>query len=230
MQGSEQGIGMAISASLARRVVQDLVKNGRVIRGYLGVALGDLTAEGARRLRLAERRGAFILDVDQGSPADKAGLRREDVVTRIGEFPVDDAATFRVRTAGQVPGTVVLLTIIRNGKPMTVSATIGELPALLNLGAIVREIAGEDAHRWPGSPERLVLIDTVTPGSAAYRAGLHRMMRIAAVGDTPVVNRAQFEAEAAKYPPEAGLPLRIELPNGRGQRIVVGGTNPGRNR
>ncbi len=83
--GGYEGIGLAIPSSLARRVVDGLIKEGKVVRGYLGVSIHGLTADMARKLGLPNNRGALVADVQPGGPAERAGLKPGDVIVKLGD-------------------------------------------------------------------------------------------------------------------------------------------------
>jgi serine protease Do len=218
-----QGIGMAISANLAKQVVASLIKHGRVIRGYLGVALENLTPDQARRLKVPEGKGALITMVEPGSPADRAGLRARDVVVNLGDTPIPDKASLRLRTTSLAAGTKVPVTVIRNGTSKTLQATIAELPTLLAHGLVIRDLQPEDLRVLPDTPEKAVGILHVEPGSAADRAGIMSHVRILAVGQTPVATKAECDAAAAKLDLSAGIPLRLQTLEGRQFEVQLQG-------
>jgi serine protease Do len=219
--GGYEGIGLAIPSALARRVVDSLIKEGKVVRGYLGVRIHGLTAELARRLGLPNNRGALIADVQPGSPADRAGLKAGDVIVKLGDREVPDPAALRNVTASMDVGSKVSVTFYRRGESQSLPVTIDELPpapeVLASFGLRVRPA--------PGGPESAASleIDQVVPGSPAFRAGLRPGMRILAVGRQPVATPEQFEAATRKLDLSQGLPLQIQLPDGRVGIRVIGG-------
>jgi serine protease Do len=220
--GGDQGLGLAISAKLARRVVEDLIKNGRVARGYLGVRLRDLDAETAGRLKLPAA-GALIEEVEPGSPAEQAGLKKGDVVVKVGGRAIADTTELRLSIAETPTGTKVPLGLFREGRPENVTVEIGDLPALVSLGLLLRDAPPGLLRDWPGAPRRAVVVAGVDPGSQAARARVRPDMRLVAVGDTPVNSVAEAHAAAAKFAVGAGIPLRVELPDGNAGLLVVGG-------
>jgi len=123
-----EGIGFAIPINLVRGVMQDLTQHGRVIRGWLGVGTQTLTPEQARALGLPSAFGIILTTVQAGSPADRAGLRPNDVITHINDEPVvvwQDA----LRTiAAMRPGTRVVLSGSRLGRPFRVATEVAERP------------------------------------------------------------------------------------------------------
>lgn len=126
--GGSVGIGFAIPAELAKEVTDTLIKDGRVSRGWLGVQIGDLTPEFAEALGIADTKGALIADVTVGSPAEKAGLLRNDIILSVNGQKVTDA-TSTTRIVGRlIANTSNKFEIIRNGKRQTLNVTVGERP------------------------------------------------------------------------------------------------------
>jgi serine protease Do len=222
--GGYEGIGLAIPSTLARRVVEGLIKEGKVVRGYLGVGLErPLSAASARALKLPSNRGALVAEVQPGGPAEHAGLKRGDVIVKLADREVGNPAELRNLTAGLDVGSDVPMTFYRDGKPQTITVTIGELPpapeVLTSLGFHVRSLPAA-----PGGNGPVIEIDQVVSGGLAFQAGLRPGMRIAAVGSEPVSTLAQFETAVRKIDVRRGLPLVIQSPDGRvGGSVIVGG-------
>lgn len=226
--GGSQGIGLAISATLAKRVVEQLIEKGRVIRGYLGVSIRDVLPEEAAAMKLDEPRGAWINEVVPGSPADQIGLKTGDVVVDIAGEPIVDSSGLRNRTMGLDLERPVPLTFLRDGRTNTVQVTIAEMPILLDLGLQVIELTPEQASQLPDSPERALFIRGVAPGSPAARAGLGPGLRIGAVGPLPVDTlEALNAASSARYSNEDGLTLQVERLDGTPILVNIGGPKPG---
>jgi serine protease Do len=121
-----QGIGFAVPVNVARAVLVQLRDNGRVQRGYLGIQLHELDPDLARMVGLREAKGALVLDVVEGEPAAKAGLQRWDVITALSGEAIADGDAL-VRTVSSLrPGSEVKLGIVRDGRPLTVAARLGE--------------------------------------------------------------------------------------------------------
>ncbi len=132
-EGTWLGISFAIPSNTARRTLESLLKSGRVVRGYLGVQMSDLTREAARALGAPDTVGAAVVDVVQGSPAEKAGLKPGDVIRTFNGRPVVDMLAFRSRVAELDIGATVELGVLRAGQPVTLSMTIAESPADLTM-------------------------------------------------------------------------------------------------
>jgi serine protease Do len=220
--GGYEGIGLAIPSALARRVVEGLIKEGKVIRGYLGVTLHPLTTVLARNLGLPSNQGALIAGVQPESPAERAGLKPGDVIVNLAQHEVGDPAGLRNLTAGLDVGAQVPVTFYREGKPRTVTVTVEEMPPAPE----VLGLLGFHVRPRPAGPDgagSAIEIDRVINGSPAFHDGLRPGMQILAVGREPVATVAQLEAAVRKVDLRQGLPLRMQLPDGRVVGVLVGG-------
>lgn len=127
--GGYQGIGFAIPSSMAKAVMDNLIKKGKVVRGWLGVSIQPVTPDLAKQFNITDDKGALVGDVFEDSPAEKAGLQRGDVITEYDGKDVVDPSSLRNSVAGTPPGKKVTLKIVRDGKSQKVDITIAELPA-----------------------------------------------------------------------------------------------------
>lgn len=125
--GGNIGIGFAIPVNMAKNVMDQLVQAGRVRRGSLGVTIRPVTSDVAASLGLQDVRGALVNSVGGGGPAERAGLKRGDVITAFNGAPVTDTNSLRNAIARSQPGTEVTLTVIRAGREQQLRATLGEL-------------------------------------------------------------------------------------------------------
>ncbi len=228
--GGDQGLGLAISARLARRVVEELIKHGRVVRGYLGVRLRDLDPKTAQQLNIPGSAGSIIEEVEPGSPAEKAGLKPGDIVLKVGDHDVADTTELRLQIAEAPAGAALPLEIYRDGKPQRLSVQIGELPRLVGMGLLLRDARPEQLRDWTGAPGKAVLVLGVDQDSPAARARVHPGMRIVQVGDTPVNTVTEAHDASAQFAPGAAIPLVLEWPDGRSGQITLGGTPTPRRR
>jgi serine protease DegQ len=127
--GGSMGIGFAISADMARLVMEGLVKNGRVSRGFIGVEPQDLNDEIAQTFKLPDTNGSIIAGLQRGGPADRAGLQVGDVVVAINTRPIRNTAELLSNVAALSPGNKATLSLIRDGRAAQVSVTVAERPA-----------------------------------------------------------------------------------------------------
>jgi serine protease Do len=220
--GGYEGIGLAIPSALARRVVDSLIKEGKVTRGYLGVQIYGVNTALARSLSLPNNRGAIIDEVYPGSPADRAGLKSGDVIVKVRDQEVADPAALRNLTANLDVGSQVPVVIYREGKPQTIAITVDELPPAPEILAALGFHVRPRAVAPPPAPP-VIEIDQVVSGGPADQAGLRPGMRIMAVGSDRVTTVTQFELAARKSDPQQGLPLVIQLPDGALRRVLIGG-------
>jgi serine protease Do len=126
--GGYQGIGFAIPSNMAMQVESAILRDGKVTRGWLGVAAEDVTSDLARALDLPPRHGALVSDVSRGGPAAGAGIQRGDVITAIDGTAIHDAGQLRTVIALDGKDRRVAVQLERRGKPMTVQVTLGEAP------------------------------------------------------------------------------------------------------
>jgi serine protease Do len=124
--GGSIGIGFAIPSNMAHTVMDQLIMSGKVRRGQLGIVVQKLTSEIASNLGLKEAKGLLVSQVQPGSAAERAGVRKGDIITSFNGVEVDDPNTFRNQVASTPPGTEVTLTIKRDGREQQVRATLGE--------------------------------------------------------------------------------------------------------
>lgn len=222
-QGNE-GIGLAIPSSMARRIVESLIKDGRVIRGFVGVNMELLTPDQARALAIPDGKGALVKTVLPGGPADKAGLHSGDVIVQLNGKDVSDPDNLKRVTADLAVGSHVPIGFYREGKLKTVDVTIAEFPGtpvLASYGFRVHEIPSEGNPNLGGVLE----IDQVVLESPASRVGLRPGLRILAVGQTPVHTKAEYDAAIAALNPDQGLPLLVQTPDGQTGSVTIGGTS-----
>ncbi|MBL8510644.1 MAG: trypsin-like peptidase domain-containing protein, partial [Betaproteobacteria bacterium] len=126
--GGSLGIGFAIPVSMAKDVMEQIIKDGVVTRGFIGITPQDVTPELAESLKLPDARGALVAAVNRGSPADKAGLKAGDVITLIDSKSIQDSVSAMSIIAALKPGQEVALSILRNQKSMTIMVNIGKRP------------------------------------------------------------------------------------------------------
>jgi serine protease Do len=190
--GGNQGIGFAIPSNLARTVMDSLIKNGRVIRGYMGVRLQDLTPNLAKEFGVAANAGgALVTEVTPRSPAERAGIKDGDVITEVNGKPVKDGRHLKLQVAAITPGTKVPLKVLRDGEEKSLEVVLKEFPKDDTLAK--RDQGGDDgqsssetldgvtvgdvdaaSRRQLGLPANVkgALVVQVDESSASYDAGL----------------------------------------------------------
>jgi serine protease Do len=179
-----QGIGFSIPSNLVRNVVDQLETKGKVVRGWLGVLAQQVTPEIAEGMNLKEPKGALVADVTPDSPAQKAGIKRGDVIVALNGHEIGNVSDLTDMVAMTPPDTQIKLKVIRGGKEKEISVVVGELPEKTagkmeetkketeqKLGLSVEEINPQIARRFNLSEEKGVFITDVVPGSLADQAG-----------------------------------------------------------
>ena len=136
--GGNQGIGFALPSNLVRRTLKSIIQKGRAVRSYLGVSVQQITNEQAQQAKLDPPIGAVVTDIDPGSPAEKAGVIRGDIIQKINGHEVRDAASLGNRIAETDIGSTVTIDLVREGTPKTVSAEIVEQPSQVIGGRLAR--------------------------------------------------------------------------------------------
>lgn len=124
--GGNIGIGFAIPSNMAHTVMETLIRSGKVRRGQLGIVVQKITSDVGAAQGLKPGKGVLVFQVQPGSAADRAGLKKADVITAYNGSEINDPHTFRMQVASTAPGTEVTLTILRGGKEQQVRATLGE--------------------------------------------------------------------------------------------------------
>ena len=157
--GGNQGVGFAIPSSMARNVTDQIIRSGKVSRAFLGVMIQPITADLAKAFKLSKSEGALIADVNPGSPAERAGLKPGDVVTKVDDHAVADSRTLRLTIGEMSPGKVVQMAVVRDGIERQYSVTLGEQPS--------DKVAASNVLGGPSSLRALngVSLEALTPGS-----------------------------------------------------------------
>ena len=205
---SGQGIGFAIPVNLARHVAEQLVAHGEVRRAWLGVTLAELTPELAEGFGIRGDRGVVIQEVAPDQPAQRAGIRRNDVIVEFEGQPVADVQKFRLKVADMPIGKKVNLVVLRDGKRVPLTLTLGarpdaqlaqnsgipdDAPASERLAGIrVREMRSSERT---ASDAGGVVITDVERGSAAEEAGLEANDIVEEVNRKPVSSTSDFAAQ-----------------------------------
>jgi serine protease Do len=127
--GGNQGIGFAIPSNVVRSAMNSIIGKGRVVRGYLGVGIQPVTMDIAEQFKLNSARGALVTDVTPGSPAEKAGIIRGDVIRKVNGYEVKDTVALVNRIAETEIGSNLTIDLVRDGAAKTVTAQVVEQPA-----------------------------------------------------------------------------------------------------
>ena len=207
--GGYMGIGFAIPINMARAIQEQLVLTGKVVRGFLGVVIQDVTEDLAESFALPGPGGALLAEVLTASPAARAGLQPGDVIVAFNGTTVQDGEQLRHMVARSTPGTLVTVALIRNGESQNITVTIEELPPepmtgepeiaeQAQLGLAVQDLTDELAEQFGYKMNTGVVIAQVEPDSPADRAGLRPSMLIHQANRQPISNVREFQQALAK--------------------------------
>ncbi len=222
--GGNVGIGLAIPSNMARDVYMQLKESGTVVRGFLGVMPADVTPDMIDFFDLDEARGVVISQVTLDSAAEKAGMKRGDIVIELDGEIVDSANAFRNRIAMHKPGSKVEIVVLRDGGRKELTATLDVRPddssetgaqveVRVQVGMTVQTLTEELAQRLGYEGLRGVVITEVTPGSAADEEGIERGMLIREVDREPIENARQFNDAIEKAQERGKVLLLIRFEN-----------------
>jgi serine protease Do len=235
--GGSIGIGFAIPSNMARAVLDQIVKHGKVVRGHLGIVVQPVTEDIAAAFKLNNARGVIVSQVQPGGPAEQAGLKRGDVILALNGDLVSDSNSFRNDIAGTPPGRTVTLRISRGGSEQELRPTLGELvpeqraarPAEESsqdpeasqsgrLGLAVQPLTSAFARQLgiTADTQGLVVMD-LDPFGPAAEAGIQRGDVIEQVNQQPVRSMAEFLAAIDR----SGTAPLLLLVNHRGTTIFV---------
>ncbi|MDP1918687.1 MAG: trypsin-like peptidase domain-containing protein [Myxococcales bacterium] len=229
-------IGFSVPSNLAKALLPQLEAKGYVVRGWLGIAPQDVSPALARALGVPNGEGALVVNVTEGGPASKAGLKEEDVIIAIDGAKIPNASGL-VRLVGlKRPDAAVTLSLIRQGKPVELKVTLGVRPDVEGLGAIDRpESSGaQPTPRLGLSVDDLdprfssatgirggAAVVEVAPGSPAEKGGLRRGMVVTELNHRPVKNRDELMKELKGAKSGEVVLLRTVVPGGgRGLQAI----------
>jgi len=206
--GGSIGIGFAIPINMAKDLLPQL-KKGKVVRGWLGVMIQKISTDLQEKLKLKEAKGALVSDVTRGGPADKGGIKRGDVIVSFDGKEIKDMSELPYLVAATPVGKVVTVGVIRDGEPLDLSVTIGELKEgkeaeaaeehKPQLGMSVEEITPDLARNFGLSESKGLVVVQVEEGSAASDAGLRPGDVILEVDQKPVKDVNEFNRKVETY-------------------------------
>ena len=234
--GGNQGIGFAIPINMARVVMESLINSGRVVRGFLGVVIQNVTDELAAAMGLESKSGVLISHVGPETPAGRAGIRQGDVITLFNRRSVKTSNELRNAVAAIKPGTAVPVNLVRNGKTISLKVKIGEQPSDMSaaigrpgegeekpnggsggftaereLGVVVRDLTPELAREFGYEGLSGVFIQQVEPDSPAAEVGIRQGALIVQMDRKPVNNVREFRRIYAQVPSGKHLLLLVRL-------------------
>jgi len=228
--GGSVGVGFAIPVNMARGIIAQLVKSGKVTRGWLGVMIQDLTPEVADKFGLKQTEGALVTRVVEKTPAAKAGLEPGDVIIKYGGQKVENVAKLRHRVAATRPGSSVKVVVLRKAKEKTLTVAIEKLTDSVvaavtggggskDLGLSVQDLTPELSKSLGIKTKGGVAVTAVAEDGPAAAKGIKRGDVIIEVNRQRVKNAADFEAALRKA--DLGKGVLMLVANREGSRFVV---------
>jgi serine protease Do len=230
--GGNQGIGFAIPINMAKYVMDQILKHGKVMRGYIGVGIQEVTPELAKQFNVPAEKGALVREVESNSPGAKAGLQTGDVITEMNGQPIAGPNELSLKVGMMTPGTTVHLNVVRNGETRDVNLTLGEAPSGKVAGKTtegsaenspmkgvqVDELSSDIRQQLGLGPDvKGVVVTDVPAGSPASEAGLQRGDVIEQVNRHPVDSVAEYQ----RLIHEAGAQALVLLVNHNGNTIFL---------
>jgi len=210
--GGNQGVGFAIPINLARNVMDQILKNGKVVRGWLGIAIQDVTPSIAKAFNVTETKGALVSDIDPKGPSANSGLKRGDVITGLNGKPVTGPNELRLRVAEMAPDSMAHLQVVSDGRSHEIDVKLGQLHedravAEAKQGTATGPLAGVQVESLtPDTAQQLnlpantkgVVVDSVSADSDAAAAGLQRGDVIQEINRQPVNSIGDYEQAVKK--------------------------------
>ena len=230
-----QGIGFAIPINMAKELLPQL-KKGKVIRGWLGIMIQDITPELAKSFGLKSTKGVLVSEVVQGSPAEKAGLLRGDIILRFDGKEIQNAHMLSQMAAATAPNTQVKIDLLRNGEEKTISVELGTMPEgeqnivspeeKSDWGMRVQELTPQLAHQLGLEPGTTgVVISEVNNGSPAAAAGLRPGDLITEVNREAIKNLNDYQQALQKVKKGENLLLLIKRAGGSFYTVLTPSTD-----
>jgi Do/DeqQ family serine protease len=239
--GGSIGIGFAIPSNMARGVMEQLIKSGKVRRGQLGVIVQTVTSDIAQSLDMKDVRGVIVGSVQPGSAGERAGLKQGDVIVALNGQPVNDSNSLRNRIASTAPDADVILTVVRDGREQQVTAKLGEFKpptergddnagdgnggggaSTGKLGVTVEPLTADIARQLnlPAGKQGVV-VSEIDPAGPAAEAGLQRGDVIEQVNRQPVRSAADVTGALARSGARPALLLVTRVARGQAATIFV---------
>ena len=235
--GGNVGIGFAIPSNIAANIVDQLLADGRVARGWLGVQIQNVTDDIAEGLGLDEQRGAFVSSIVAGGPADRAGFERMDVITAVNGESVESSADLTRRVGSIGAGTEVTFNVIRENDEIVLRATLGDRPAETDLdtlqqsgviepetaffGMQVRPADDEMAARAGVESDRGLVVVALQPDSEAAQKGLRTGDVLLEAGGETLTDVDDLQAAIDDAREDGRSAILVLVQNASGQRYVA---------
>jgi len=216
--GGNVGIGFAIPINLAKSIADQLIREGKITRGWLGVSIQELTSDIAEGFGLKDTKGVIVAKVMNDSPAEKGGLKDGDIIIKFDGNAVDDMEKFRYRVATTEPKKRVKVVIIRDKKERTLTIKIGEMPEETKIGKIEKNGDGwlglSVQNMDPDSEESGVIVKKVETDSPANEASIETGDIVKRIGNLYIRDLKGFEKAKNLYDKSSHITFQIKKRNG----------------
>jgi len=244
--GGFQGVGLAISGNLAKNVVNQLMKDGVVHRGYFGIQVRPLTPEVANLMGLKEAKGLELVRVEENSPAAKAGMQDGDIITSVAGQEVKDSRDLQHLVSTLTLNKSYPVKVYRDGKDQTLSVFVRPAPenygedrtilaktpkkekaeseelSVKNLGIELQDLTSENAEQFGYAEDKSgVVVAKVDPNGIAAEQGLRRGMIITKIAEKPVTSAAKAREMLQKSSLEKGVLVQVQTREGGKARIAL---------
>ncbi len=226
-----QGIGFSIPINMAKDIMSQLIAKGRVVRGWLGIAIQDLTPELAAGFGVKPGSGVLVSEVMKDSPAEAGGLKSGDIVTEFGGTPIKDVTDLQRKVAAVEPGRPTPMVVIREKAPTALTIKIGEQPGETTVAAVgpkeemlglkVEPLGPEAAQRFKLTAKSGLLVTDVAAGSSGEAAGIRPGDAILEVNRQAVPTVETFKRVIAAAKPGDHVPVYVQRGGGRNEYVVL---------
>ena len=220
-----QGIGFSVPINMAQHIMEALIADGKVKRGWLGVSIQDLTPQLAQAFGVENQQGALVAKVLEDSPASQAGLNQGDIIVSFNQLPVADSNDLQNKVGLAAPQTMAALKVIRNGAEIDINLKLGErsspgitsphpVEKVNSLGISVQDLNPELAEKFGYQTDSGVVVTEVAPDSVAFQAGLRAGNMIQEINQEKIEDAQSFQEAIEKADPEEGILLLVTTPDG----------------
>ncbi len=213
MSRSNAGVGFAIPINQAKRVIDDLVNGGVVLRGYLGVAIQDLDENKAKVLGIDSQNGAFVSMVVKNGPASNAGILEKDVIITMNSFPVENSTRLRNDVSNMRPGETVVFSIIRNSMTLTIPVILGTRPDQAQIQNSYIENLYDLIGLVTEDHDDGVLVTDINPESEAFLSSIRKGDVIIEIGRKTINNKQDYDNELKLYNAGDSIMLKVMRDN-----------------
>lgn len=230
--GGSQGVGFSIPINLAKRVMADIIDNGRVIRTWIGVTIQPVTQDIANSVGLKNISGSLVSEVLEDSPAEKAGLKTGDIILKVNNKEISNTSKLQLNISSRNPGDIIKLSVLRNDKVKPISIKLEEMPSEGNLitsendfsndlGFVVENGSKEIGNRFHLKNYNGVIVTKVKKNSEAAKKGIHPGDKILSIGNQKISDVKDLKKVLKKEKEKSATLFLIENRKGRKHFVAL---------